>query len=97
MIKCYACWKPGHKFSDCLSETCTCSCVREIYLMPSNQQEDTVAIGNPKFLKIDNVEIKNLPDLAKEVTEFNKINKEEWVPGKRDRRFKRKRYEDYNP
>lgn len=92
MIKCYACLtKSNHKFSDCLSEVCTCSCVREIYLMSSNQQETDVAIGNPKFLKIDNVEIKTLPDLAKEVTDFNRIDRSEWLPRKKDKRFKKRK------
>jgi hypothetical protein len=58
-FKCHNCWvKPGHKFSECLSVDCTCSCVQEIYAMPPNQIEDDVAANTPKFLKIDNAKIK---------------------------------------
>ena len=92
MIKCYGCLsKPTHRFSDCLSETCACTCVREIYSTAKNLRIEDVSKMSPKFLRIDNVEIKTLPDLAKEVTEFSKIDRNEWLPVKRDRRFKRRK------
>ena len=89
MIKCYGCSsKPVHKFNACLDSACQCSCVQEIYSTAQNQHLDDISEGSPKFLRIDNVEIKTLPDLAKEVTEFSKINRHEWLPVKKDRRFK---------
>lgn len=92
MIKCYGCSsKPVHRFSDCLDSACGCSCIQEIYSTLANQDLDNVSANSPKFLRIDNVEIKGLPDLAKEVTEFNKIRKEEWLPVKVDRRFKKRK------
>jgi len=59
---------------------------------------DDVLDANPKFLKIPNVEIKKLPDLAKLISRFNKIKKSEWVPKTKDKRFtsKRKTYEYHN-
>jgi len=74
-----------------LSETCSCPCVREIYSAVTNLQIEDVSETSPKFLRIDNVEIKALPDLAKEVTEFNHIRKDEWLPKKKDKRFKRRK------
>ena len=92
MIKCYGCSsKPIHRFRDCLSSICGCSCVSEIYSTIKNQLVEDVSETSPKFLRIDNVEIKTLPDLAKEVTEFSKINRQEWLPVKKDRRFKRRK------
>ena len=92
MIKCYGCSsKPIHRFSDCLLESCGCSCISEIYSTVSNQNLEDVSETSPKFLRIDNVEIKTLPDLAKEVSEFSKINRHEWLPVKKDRRFKRRK------
>lgn len=96
MVKCYTCrTKAKHAFSECLSSTCTCLCVQAIYALPQNQSEEEVATDSPKFLKINNVEIKKLPDLAKAVSKFNKVDRAEWLPKKRDKRFtnKRKRYE----
>jgi hypothetical protein len=91
MIKCYGCSsKPIHRFSDCLDSACGCSCLQEIYSTIQNQNLDDVSENSPKFLRIDNVEIKTLPDLAKEVTEFSKIDRREWLPVKKDKRFKRK-------
>lgn len=59
--------------------------------MPRNELTEDVQDEAPKFLKIPNVAIRQLPDLAKLVTEFNKVNRKEWLPKKRDRRFKSKR------
>jgi hypothetical protein len=67
--------------------------------MPKNEQVEDVAVNIPKFLKMDNVRVKSLVGVANEVTKFNRIKKDEWLPKKKDKRFssKRKRYEDYNP
>src|SRR5579863_1505805 len=100
MTKCFICrTNPKHGFSDCVSSSCTCSCVQEIYLRQKNELPEEVQEDSPKFLKIPNVEIKKLPDLAKAVTQFNKIKRGEWLPRKKDKRFtnKRKRYENHNP
>ncbi|MGH7974964.1 MAG: hypothetical protein ACREBR_05535 [bacterium] len=66
--------------------------------MPKNELAEEVLETSPKFLKIPNVEIKKLPDLAKAVTRFTKIRRSEWLPKKKDKRFtnKRKRYENDN-
>jgi hypothetical protein len=91
MIKCYACSIDPHRFRDCLSVTCGCSfCVQELYLI-KNELLDDVAETSPRFLKIDNEEIKLLPDLTKEVTKFNHIKRHEWLPVKVDKRFKRRK------
>ena len=60
--------------------------------MPKNELAEDVPDASPKFLKINNVEIKKLPDLAKAVSKFSKIDRTEWLPKKRDRRFTNKRY-----
>jgi len=70
--------------------------VQEIYSFPKNELVEDVPDDSPKFLKINNVEIKKLPDLAKEVSRFVKIKKHEWLPVKKDRRFKSKRHEHDN-
>ena len=74
-----------------MSSTCSCVCVQEIYLLPKNELSEDVQDDSPKFLKIPNVEIKKLPDLAKLVTLFNKVDRGEWLPRKKDKRFKSKR------
>jgi hypothetical protein len=52
---------------------------------------EDVAADSPNFLKINNVEIKGLPDATAEVKEFNKIDRSEWLPKKKiDKRFKRR-------
>lgn len=91
MIKCYGCSKTQHTFSDCLSVTCGCACVNEIRSAGGNQSLDDVAETSPRFLKIDNEEIKLLPDLTKEVTKFSQIKRNEWLPVKVDKRFKRRK------
>jgi hypothetical protein len=96
MIKCYICRSnPKHTFNDCMSSSCSCLCVQELYLFPKNELIEDIPDASPKFLKIHNVEIKKLPDLAKAVTQFNKIDRGEWLPKKKDKRFtnKRKRLE----
>jgi hypothetical protein len=85
-----------HKFNDCVSASCSCACVREIYLRPKNELVEEVPDDSPKFMKINNVEIKKLPDLAKEVSRLAKIDKHEWIRSKKDRRFKSKRHGDHN-
>jgi hypothetical protein len=65
--------------------------VNEIYALAKNELVEEVATDSPKFLKINNVEIKQFPDLAKAVSKFNTIDRAEWLPKKRDRRFTNKR------
>ena len=91
-FKCHACWtKPEHRFSECLSVECCCQCVREVYSKGPNLVPEDVAADSPNFLKINNVEIKGLPDATAEVKEFNKIDRSEWLPKKKiDKRFKRR-------
>ena len=99
MEKCFICKSNlKHTFSDCVSSTCSCACVQEIYLLPKNELSEDVQDESPKFLKIPNVQIKKLPDLAKLVTGFNKVNKKEWLSHRKDKRFtnKRKEYESHN-
>ena len=97
MQKCFICrTRTTHKFNDCVSATCSCPCVQEIYSFPKNEMVEDVPDDAPKFLKINNVEIKKLPDLAKAVSRFVKINKHEWLPRKKDRRFKSLRHEHDN-
>lgn len=92
MIKCYICaTQEVHNFNQCLSADCSCPCVKQIYKMKTNGRIDGIKPVHPKFLHIDNVEIKDLPDLSSEVSRFGKIKKSEWLPKKRDRRFKKKR------
>ena len=100
MIKCYSCsHKLNHKFSDCLSEKCLCQCVKELYNSPKNDNEVDVSAMSPKFMKIGNAETKALPDMTFEVSAFNRVRKEEWLPVKKDNRFtskRKKRFDDYN-
>jgi hypothetical protein len=92
MNKCYICaTKKNHHFVDCMGENCNCLCINEIYSMYKNNRQDDIKPVHPKFLKIDNAEIKDLPDLAKEVSEFGRIDKTEWIKVKKDKRFKSKR------
>jgi hypothetical protein len=93
MDKCFICrTRVTHRFNECVSATCACICVQEIYTTPKNELIEEVPDDSPKFLKINNVEIKKLPDLAKEVSRFVKIDRHEWTKHKKDRRFKSKRY-----
>lgn len=97
MVKCFICrTNPKHIFNDCVNFTCVCPCVQAIYSLPKNELLEDVASDSPKFLKIPNVEIKKLPDLAKIVSKFNKVKRGEWLPQKQDKRFtnKRKAYEN---
>jgi hypothetical protein len=98
MDKCFICrTRATHRFNDCVSATCSCQCVSQIYTFPKNELAEEVPDDSPKFLKINNVEIKKLPDLAKEVSRLAKIDKHEWIKTKIDRRFKSKRYgNNYN-
>ena len=93
MNKCHNCLvKPlNHKFKICLSETCQCPCVNQIYKMGENLQEDSLRIIHPKFLNITPVEVKKLPNQDLAIKEYNRIDKDEWLPKKKDKRFKRKR------
>lgn len=92
MVKCYICRSnPKHQFKDCVSATCSCACVQELHSFPRNELVEDVPNDSPKFLKIPNVEIKKLPDLAKIVTQFNKVDRGEWLPKREDKRFKSKR------
>ena len=90
--KCYNCEtkKASHKFSCCLSATCSCPCVNQIYKMGENLQEEGMRIIHPNFLAIDNAEIKTLPNQDKDIKSFNEIRKDEWLPKKKDKRFRKK-------
>jgi len=58
--------------------------------MGPNPYIDEASEEHPNFLKIDNVEIKDLPDVSVAITEFGKIRKSEWLSRKRDKRFRKK-------
>ena len=84
--------KPAnHKFKVCLSEKCQCPCVSQIYKMGENLQEDDVRIVHPKFLSINPLEVKELPCQDLEIKEYNRIDKSEWLPKRKDKRFRAKR------
>jgi hypothetical protein len=55
----------------------------------NNRQEDIKPV-HPKFLKIENGKIKTLLSVDKEIAEFNHIRKDEWLPKKKDKRFRKK-------
>jgi hypothetical protein len=58
--------------------------------MGENLQEDNVRIIHPKFLQIQNGEDKKILSVDKEIAEFNKVRRSEWLPKKKDKRFKTK-------
>lgn len=90
--KCFVCsMKKNHHFVDCISANCFCPCIDEIYQMYKNNRQDEIKPVHPKFLKIDNEEVKELPNQDKDIKEFVKIKKSEWVKKKRDKRLKRKK------
>jgi hypothetical protein len=70
--------------------------VNEIYSFPKNELVEEVPEDSPKFMKINNLEIKKLPDLAKAVSRLARVDKHEWLKKTRDRRFKSKRYGNDN-
>jgi len=65
--------------------------VQELQVAAVNQLVDDISDSVPDFLRIGKREMKLLPDLTKDVTSFNKIRKSEWLPVKKDRRFKRRK------
>jgi len=88
--KCFICaTKKEHHFGDCLSVECNCTCVNELRRMYTNNRVEDIKPVHPKFLKIENGKIKNLLSVDKEIAEFNRVRKEEWIPKKRDRRRKK--------
>jgi hypothetical protein len=89
MIKCDGCSsKENHKFSDCLSVECGCTCVQELHSTGVNELIDDVSDSAPDFLKIGEKEMRSLPDVTKDILNFSKVRKSEWLPVKKDRRFK---------
>lgn len=92
MIKCFICeTKAGHSFSECLSISCNCTCVSQIYKMRTNKREDDIKPVHPKFLSINPLEVKELPNQDLAIKEYNRIDRREWLPKKKDKRFKVKR------
>ena len=90
MIKCFVCeTKKDHHFKDCLSIKCSCTCVQELSRMYTNNRNEEIKPVHPKFLKIENGKIKDLIGVDKEIAEFNRIRKVEFLPKKRDKRRKR--------
>jgi hypothetical protein len=59
--------------------------------MRTNQREEDIKPVHPKFLKIENGKIKELPSVDKEIARFCKIDRTEWLPKKKDKRFRAKR------
>jgi hypothetical protein len=57
--------------------------------MRVNQRDEDIKPVHPKFLKIENGKIKELPGVAVEISKFVHIRKAEWLPRKRDKRKKR--------
>ena len=91
MIKCYICeTKVEHRFKDCLSIECNCTCVKELHQMYTNNRQEDIKPVHPKFLKIENGKIKTLFSVDKEIAKFCKIDRTEWLPKKKDKRFRKK-------
>jgi hypothetical protein len=89
--KCFVCeTKKIHTFSECLSIKCQCTCVTQIYKMRVNRRKEDIKPVHPKFLKIENGKIKDLPGVAEEITRFVRIDRKEWLPKRKDKRFKGK-------
>jgi hypothetical protein len=89
--KCFICeTKKEHKFSECISVKCQCNCVQALQSMYVNNRVEDIKPVHPKFLKIENGKIKDLPSVDKEIAEFNAIRKDEWLPKKKDKRFRKK-------
>ena len=86
--KCFICdTEPKHKFQDCMSTSCGCQCVQEIYLS-ANTQEDGISPQHPKFLEVDQQEVMEVLNWEHEIRNFNKIDKSEWIKTKKDHRLK---------
>lgn len=92
-MKCFSCATASikHSFSICMAADCSCPCINEIYRMYKNNRQDDIKLVHPKFLKVDNEEVKELPSVDKEIAKFNRVDKKEWVKKKKDKRFKRKK------
>jgi hypothetical protein len=91
MGKCYNCSTlEEHLFSQCLMADCSCPCVNQIYKMRANQREDEIKPVHPSFLSISTVEVKKLPNQDKDIKEFCKVKRSEWIKTRKDRRFKKK-------
>lgn len=91
MVKCFICaTRKDHHFKDCISIECSCQCVQELSRMYTNGRKEDIKPVHPKFLKIENGKIKDLPSVDKEIAAFNKIDRTEWLPRKKDKRFKTK-------
>jgi hypothetical protein len=64
--------------------------VNQIYQMGENLQEEDIRIIHPNFLSINNGEDKQIPSVDKEISKFTHIRKSEWLPKKKDKRFRKK-------
>jgi hypothetical protein len=90
--KCYICeTRKEHKFNQCLSQDCICPCVEQLSKMYTNGRQDDIKSVHPNFLKIENGKIKGLPSVDKEIAKFVRVDKKEWLPKRKDRRFTKKR------
>lgn len=91
-MKCFRCATAPikHSFSICMAADCSCPCIDDIYRMYKNNRQDEIKLVHPKFLKIDNEEVKELPNQDKDIKEFGRIKKSEWTKKKKDKRFKKK-------
>jgi len=90
MDKCFICeTKKDHHFKDCISIGCNCACVQELHQMYTNGRQEDIKPVHPKFLKIENGKIKEISSVDKEIAKFVKIKRSEWLPRKKDKRFKR--------
>lgn len=95
--KCHVCRTlKDHKFSQCLSVECLCQCVREIYKMSQNLNEDDIAVEHPLFLEVSAPEVLSLPNKDWEIQNFSRVQKSEWIDKeKKDGRRKKTSNLDY--
>jgi hypothetical protein len=57
--------------------------------MRTNQRETDIKPVHPQFLKINNGEDKKILSVDKEISRFTHIRKSEWLPRKKDKRFRK--------
>jgi isocitrate lyase len=98
-MKCLQCsFAPaGHPFKLCGSVKCQCLCVKDIYVLAANSNEDKSAPEHPLFLDVSYKEVKSLPNNDEKIRRFNKVDKTEWLSHKKadDKRRKKKSKLDY--
>jgi hypothetical protein len=59
--------------------------------MGENLQEEDIRIIHPNFLAIQNGEDKKILSVDKEIAKFCKIDRTEWLPRTKDKRFRKVR------